>query len=426
MCFFKNPKLISISVSKKPEDFKGQKRRHPFSSLKNRNFRLLWIGGIISHVGDEMQMLALSWLVLLLTNSPFLMGVTSFMQGLPRLVFGLLGGVITDRVNRYKLLTLLKGIEMLLAFLLAFLVINEKIRFWHILTMVPFFGFLKMVYNVCRQTYVFDLVGKEELMNALALHSSGMNLARIIGPSLAGVLIGTWGAGWCLFINGLSFIAILISFIMMQPPATFIKRNYSSSIFKDLGEAFVYLKQDMTILLLLAAIFIIMLFGLNIQVILPLFAQYVLKVGATGFGFLVGSMGIGAVLGGIFLAGLGDLKAKGYTFILSFLAYGSFLIVFSCSFWFYFSLLILFLLGMAEMFMKTINQTLMQLLSPDEFRGRILGIRMLDSGMKPLGGVLMGAGASLLGAPLTVAIGAGVCIFVALSLLLKSSRIKDL
>ncbi len=421
-----NFKKISNVGSKSPSEGQEQKKTKAFSALRNRNFRLLWIGGVISHIGDDMQQVAISWLVLILTHSPFLMGLTSLFQGLPRLLFSVIGGVIVDRTNRHRLLMTFQGIEMLLAFFFAYLVLSGKIQYWHILMLVPIFGFLRSIYQLCRQAYVFDLVGRDDLMNALALHSSGMNLAKIIGPSLAGILIGIWGVGWCLFINGLSFIAILISFFMMHPPVYFKRGLYSSSMLEDLGEGFAYLKKNNTILLMIAASFSTIVFGLHAQVILPLFAQYILNVGASGFGFLVGAIGAGAVLGGVILAGLGDLKAKGYLFLLSSLVYGFLLILFSFSSWFFLSLFILFLVGIVEMVARTINQTLVQLLAPDELRGRILGIYMLDRGMKPLGGFLMGAGASLLGAPLTLALGAGVCMFVVLSLLLRSSRIRQL
>ncbi len=426
MTLSKIPKQIFSSFSQKSEDGKGQKGKYAFSSLKNRNYRLLWIGSVISHIGDDMQIVAVSWLVLLITDSPYLMGIATLFQGLPRLLSGLIGGIIADRVNRRRLLVIYQAIEMLLTFFFAFLVLSGKIQFWQILILLPIFGFLMTVYTTCRQAYVFDLVGKEELMNALALHSTGTNLAKIIGPSLAGILIGVWGVGWCLFINGLSFIPILISFFMMHPPAYFKRGLYSSGIFQDLRETFVYLKGDKTILFMIVSAFSLRVFALNIQVILPLIAQYVLKVGASGFGFLVSAQGVGAVVGGLFLAGLGDFKAKGYFFLLSFMAYGFLLILFSFSSWFFLSLFILFLAGIVEMFSKTINQTLVQLLSPDELRGRIIGVYMLDQGMKPLGGFLMGAGASLLGAPLTSALGAGICLFVALSLLFRSPRIREL
>ncbi len=426
MALLKIPKKIFSSFSEKSGEAEGQKGRHAFSSLNNRNFRLLWIGSVISHVGDDMQNVAVSWLVLLITNSPYLMGIANLFQGVPRLLFSPVGGIIADRVNRYRLLVIYQGIEMLFAFFFAFLVLSGKIQFWQILILLPIFGFLRAVYNACRQAYFFDLVGKEELMNALALHSTGTNLAKIVGPSLAGILIGVWGVGWCLFINGLSFVAILIFFFMMHPPASFKKGFGSLSIVQDLGEAFLYLKQDKTILLIMVAAFSYLVFGLNQQVILPLFAQYVLKVGASGFGFLLSALGAGAVLGGVILAGLGNFKAKGYFFLLSSMAYGFLLILFSFSSWFFVSLFILFLVGIAEMFSKTINQTLVQLLSPDELRGRIIGVYLLNHGVKPLGGFLMGAGASLLGAPFTSALGAGICMFIALSLLIRSSRIRGL
>jgi MFS family permease len=403
-----------------------QKGYRRFSALKNRDFRLLWIGGILSHVGDEMQLVAVSWLVLLLTDSPFLMGVAALFQGLPRLFFGPIGGVIADRKNRYRLLMIYQASEMVLAFVFALMVLSGKIEYWHILVLLPFFGFLRSVYVIARQAYVFDLVGKDDLMNALALHSSGMNLAKIIGPSIAGILIGVVGVGWCLFINGLSFIGILVSLLMMHPPEFFKKDLRYPSFLQDLRETFVYLKEDKTILLLIATSFSFMLFGLQSQVVLPLFARYVLDAGATGFGFLMASMGAGAVIGGVMMAALGDIRKKGLLFLLSTLFYGLLLLLFSASSWFIGSLVLILLVGMMEMFSRTLNQTLVQLLSPDTLRGRILGVYMLDRGVRPLGGFLMGSGASLLGAPLALAMGGGMCTFIALSLLFKSPRIRRL
>jgi MFS family permease len=363
---------------------------------------------------------------LLITNSPFLMGVASLAQGLPRLFFGLIGGVIADRVDRHRLLVICQASEMILAFFFSLLVLTGSIQFWHLLILLPIFGFLKSMYVISRQAYVFDLVGKEDLMNALALHSSAMNLAKIIGPSIAGILIGIWGVGWCLFINGVSFIGILISFFMMHPPAPSKKDHQSPNLFRDLGETFGYLRLDKPILILIIASFAFRMFGLQPEVILPLFAHNVLKVGASGYGFLMAAMGLGAVIGGVTVAGLGDLQRKGYYFLITSSIYGFLLILFSFSSWFYVSFFLIFLTGIVDISSKTINQTLVQLLSPEQLRGRILGVFMLNQGWKPLGGFLMGAGASLFGAPLTLASGAGICVFIASSLLFKSPRIRKL
>jgi predicted MFS family arabinose efflux permease len=315
---------------------------------------------------------------------------------------------------------------MFFALLFSVLVFAGKIQFWHVLVLLPIFGFLKSVYQICRQAYMFDLVGKEELMNALALHSTGMNLAKIIGPSIGGIIIGIWGVGWCLLLNGLSFIAILVCFLMMKPPPASERKSLVPNIFQSLGETFTYLKHHGTILLLIVASFVLMAFGMHVQVILPLFAEYVLKVGASGYGFLMAAMGAGAVVGGITVASLGNMKAKGLFFLISSLICAFLLILFSCSPWFTVSLFLIFLVGMADLFSKTTNQTLIQLLSPDELRGRILGVFMLDRGIKPLGGFMMGAGASLLGAPLALALGAGVCIAFTLGLLFKAPDVRKL
>lgn len=263
-------------------------------------------------------------------------------------------------------------------------------------------------------------------MNALALHSSGMNLAKIVGPSIAGILIGVVGVGWCLAINGLSFVAILISLFMMHPPAFFKNEIRPGNLGRDLTETFVYLKTNRTMLVLIAASFATMLFGLQSQVVLPIFARYVLNAGPSGFGFLMAAMGAGAVLGGVIMAGLGDLERKGFYFIVFTLSYALLLIFFSLSTWFLLSMAIILLVGMTELLSRTINQTLVQTLSPDTLRGRILGIYMLDRGIRPLGGFLMGTGASLLGGRFALAIGGGMCVVIALGLLLRASSIREL
>ncbi len=398
-----------------------------FTSLRNRDFRLLWIGSVISHIGDDMQMVSISWLVMLITNSPVLMGVANLVQGLPRLLFGLLGGVIADRQNRKRLLFIYTTCQTILAFIFAFLVMYERIKFWQILIFLPFFGFFSAVYSVCRQVYFFDLVGKDDLMNALAVHSTGMNLAKIMGPSIAGIIIGIWGVGWCILINAISFIPILISIHMMRHRGDFPKNKaIKTSFLKEIGEAFVYLRQDTTILLLFLFSFLFVTFGLQVQVIMPLFAKNVLQVGATGYGLLISTMGTGAMFGGVMMATKGDLKRKGHYLLLTSFMYSVLLILFSLSRWFYLSLFLILFVAMMDIIARTLNQTLIQLLVPNELRGRVLGLYTLDRGFKPLGGFLMGAGASLFGAPLALSIGASICMFVALSLIFKAPRIRDL
>lgn len=396
-----------------------------FSSLRNRNYRLLWTGGMLSHIGDDMQIVAVSWLVLVLTDSPFLMGVANITQGLPRLFFGLLGGVLADRQNRHRMLTICLICEMILSFFFAALVFSGRIAYWHILVLLPVRGFLRSIYNIGRQAYLFDLVGKNELMNALALHSTGMNLAKIVGPSIAGIVIGVWGVGWCLLLNALSFIAIIASFMLMKPPPA-AQRLRRADMLQSLGEAFAYLKGNSSILLLILSSFAYMMFGMQTQVILPIFARDVLQAGASGYGFLMAAMGVGAVLGGIVIAGFGDMQLKGRFYLLSALAYAALLVLFALSSWLYVSLVLMFLVGVVDMFSKTTNQTLVQLLAPDELRGRILGVFMLDRGLRPLGGFLLGAAASFWGAPLAMATAAGVCMAFTLGLLAKAPRLRRL
>ena len=288
----------AMTTTKESQAYPDRRERRYFSSLRNRNFRLLLIGSMLSHIGEEMQMIAVSWLVMLITNSPMLMGVANVFQGLPRLLFGVIGGVIADRQDRRRLLIIYQTSEMIIAFIFAFLVLTGEIKYWHILILLPIFGFLRSVYQVCRQAYVFDLVGKEDLLNAIAVNSSGRNLAAIMGSSLAGILIVAWGVGWCILINAISYIPILISiFMMSSPPDCPKKAAFSPGVLRELGETFVYLKKDTTILLLFLTTFSFVLFGLQIQIIMPLFAEHILHVGASGYGFLVSAMGGGAMKG---------------------------------------------------------------------------------------------------------------------------------
>jgi len=403
------------------------KETRPFSSLRHRDFRLLWIGTILSHIGDEMQIVSVTWLVMLITNSPFLMGVANIVQGLPRLFFGILGGLIADRYNRRTLLIIYTTCQMILAFLFAFFVLSGKIQFWQILVILPLFGFLNSVYSVCRQVYVYDIVGKDDLMNALAVQSTGMNLANIAGPSIAGILIGVWGVGWCILINAISFIPIILSIFLMKPlPDEPKKEAFKKSILKDLGNTFIYFKQDTTILLLFLISFSFVTFGLQAQIIMPLFAKNILHTGAQGYGLLISAMGAGALFSGVTMASIGEIKRKGHYLLLTSLAYGILLILFSLSHWFFLSLFIIFCVGAMDMLAKTFNQTLIQFLVPDELRGRIMGVYTLGRGFKPLGGFLVGAGASLFGAPLALSLGASLCMFIALGLMFKDTRIRNL
>jgi predicted MFS family arabinose efflux permease len=274
---------------------------------------------------------------------------------------------------------------------------------------------------------VYDIVGKDDLMNALAVQSSGMNLGHIIGPSIAGILIGVWGVGWCILINAISFIPILISIFMMSPlPDQPKKEAFKKSALSDLGDTFVYLKKDTTILLLFLISFSFFTFGMQPQIIMPLFARNILHVGAQGYGFLIAAMGAGAMFSGVTMATIGDIRRKGHYLLLTSFAYAILLILFSLSPWFLLSLFIIFSVGAMDMFARTVNQTLIQVLVPNELRGRIMGVYMLDRGFKPLGGFLMGAGASLLGAPLALSVGASLCMLVALSLIFKAPRIREL
>lgn len=362
-----------------------------FSSLKVRNFRLYWFGMLLSLVGTWIQTVAQSWLVFQLTNSAFLLGLVGFLGLFPVFLFSLFGGVAADRVNKRKILLFTQNAFMVLAFILAIMTQLKIITPLQIMIIALLNGVVMAFDAPARQSVVVELAGKQHLLNAIALNSAAFNSARIIGPALAGLLIAGVGMSGCFYINGISFLAVIFALLLIKHPGA-VKRAEKTAVFKDLTEGLVFIKNNKTILILIVMVAITSLFGLSYVILMPVFASDVLKVQAKGFGILMSSAGTGALLAALMLARLGDVKQKGKSIIISSLVFSIALILFSLSRIFSVSIIFLVLIGWSSVTSVSLINNSLQVLVPDEYRGRIMSAFMFTfGGFVPFGNLLAGS-----------------------------------
>jgi len=400
-------------------------RSRTFNSLSYRNYRLLWTGTLISHSGDWMDQLALNWLVLELTDSPFYLGLVNLCRAIPILLFTLIGGVVADRVERRKLLMVTQSVAMILAFGLAALVSAGLISMWQILTIATLRG-LMMSFNLpARQTIISDLVPRSSLANAIALNSVTMSITKIVGPSLAGVLITLVGTAGCFYINGISFLAVLWTLYAMVFPRV-DSRPPDEGLRKSLSEGLRYIRSQPTVFLLVTLAVVPMFFGLPYQTMLAVFAKEVLAIGPTGLGVLTSAVAVGAIIGGLSLASLGDSAPQGMIMLAAMMCFGTLLIVFSYSSWPPVSVLLLVGVGASFTTYNASNNSLLQMIVPDEFRGRILSTLFINRGLVPLGTALAGTLAVVVGIQLTVASMAAIVALLGFLLLTSAPTLRRL
>ncbi|MBI2955247.1 MAG: MFS transporter [Chloroflexi bacterium] len=373
-----------------------------FSSLHHRNFRLLWIGTLISNSGDWMDMVAFNWLVLELTGSPFYLGLVNFCRAVPVLLLTIFGGVAADRVERRKLMMITQAIAMILALLLAAMVSLGIASVWAVMVIATLRGILMSFNLPARQTMLSDLVPRDNLSNAIALNSVTLAITRIIGPSLAGILISLVGVAGCFYINGISFLAVLWTLHAMEIPP-WKKSPDGVSVRQSLVEGFEYIRSRSTIMWLVVIALVPMFFGQPYITMLTVFARDVLDIGSVGLGVLTSASAFGAIIGALMLASLKSSAPWGAIMLLGMTAFGLLLIVFSYSTWPAISVLLLIAIGIVSASYNSSNNTLLQLNVPDEFRGRVLSTMFTSRGMVPLGTAMAGILAALFGIEAAVA-----------------------
>ena len=374
-----------------------------FSALKHRNFRLFISGNLISLIGSWMQTMALSWLTYRITHSPFLLGLVGFANAIPLLVVSPLAGVFVDRFSKRKILFFTQTGMMLSAFCLAFLTEYGHIQIWHLFLFTIIGGALGGLDAPARLSFVVEMVGKEDLMNAIAMNSMAFNAARIIGPSIAGFLVIIIHESGCFFLNGISFIAVLIGLALLRLPPHIIK-THQESYRENLLAGIRYVRTSRVLCGLLALVTVPSILTLSYATLMPVFAKDIFGKKADGMGILLSCVGVGAILGALFVARISHSKFKGKVLLVGNLGSNLFILCFGLSHFYYLSCAILICVGVFNVMYLTTTNTLIQSNSQDEYRGRAVSFyTLIFQGMMPIGSLVMGTLASWFSAPTTIA-----------------------
>jgi MFS family permease len=383
-------------------------------ALHNPNYRIYFFGQLVSQIGAWLQRIGQSWLVLDLTGSPAALGIVTAMQFLPIMLLSLVAGVIADRFPKRRLVFVIQAVATAQAALLAALTLSGQIQLWQVYALAVVLGVVSAFDMPTRQSFVGELVGREDLQSAISLNSSVFNGARIIGPGVGGVIIAIWGVGWCFALNAVSFLAVLVSLLLLRSDRFFLlKRPARAPLWKQLGDGIRYAfgKPQLTFPLLLLAV--IGTFGYNFGVSLPLLARYTLDVGSVGFGVLNAAMGLGSVIGALTLAARVTPSPRGLL-----VAGGSFallLLAVALVPWYVAELGVLVLLGIASITYSASTNTTLQLNSREEYRGRVLSLyTLLFAGSTPIGGAATGWMAAQWGIRVALSVEAGACLVAVL------------
>ena len=377
-------------------------RLQTFSSLRHLDYRYLWVGTMLMSAGQWIQQITLGWLLYDLTGSSVLLGALNGLRALPFLVFSPIAGVAADRMDRRKLLLNTQSILLVTALGMGALVASGLLEIWHLFLFTLITGSAWSFNEPVRQTLVPNLVPKEELTNAIALHAAGFNLNKIIGPALGGLLIALFGAAGNFFVQGLAYAGVLITIYAMRVPPTPVQAR-QSTVVANLKEGFAYVWSTPTVFALLLADLVPRIFALPYQALMPIFQKDVLRVGPEGLGMLMAAPGVGAVLSTLLLASIAhSFRRKGLLVLGGLIMLGIFLFLFSRTTSFPLALLMLVAVGGCQIVFMATTMTMVQMVIPDALRGRVMSLYMLDRGLTPAGSLLAGVTAHFIGAPATV------------------------
>ncbi|MBB6274280.1 MFS family permease [Pedobacter cryoconitis] len=388
-----------------------------FSAFKSRNYRLYFTGQSISLIGTWMQKTAVSWVVYSETHSKFMLGLTLFASMFPSFVFSFLGGVASDRYNRYKLLLITQFASMGQAVLMTALIFFKHYSVWEIIALSALLGFINAFDVPARQSLVYEMVdNKADLPNALALNSSMVNLSRLIGPGIAGLALEKFGEDICFGLNAVSFIAVIGSLLMMKLPA-FLEKPRTKNVFGELKEGLQYIKQTPSIAFVLIMLALISLLVLPFSTLIPVYAKDIFKGTASTFGVIDSVIGLGAFCGAIFLASLKPGRNLRKILATNTIIFGIGLVLFSHSTYYPIALVFAAISGFGMMSQITISNTLIQTTVDPSMRGRVISFyAMAFFGMQPLGGLLIGTISQWIGTPDTVMIQGIITLIIGFSL----------
>jgi MFS family permease len=397
-----------------------------FAALRHRNYRLWFAGQMVSLVGTWMQTAAQGFLVFQLTHSAAYLGYVGFASGLPSWLLMLFGGVFADRVPRRKLLIVTQSAMMLLAFVLAALTFTHVVRPWHIIIMALGVGIANAFDAPARQAFVLEMVDRADLTNAIALNATMFNLGTLLGPAAAGLIYAALGPGWCFFLNGMTFAAVIAALAKMQLQP-FVAKSVKSAPFDDFKEGIRYVLSHKIIQALLSVAAVMSLFGTVYMTLIPAWAVRVLEGDAITNGWLLSARGLGALGGGLMIAALSRFKLKGKLLTLGMFLLPVMLTVFSWVRWLPLSLLTLVGIGWSFMAIFNTLNALIQTLVVDELRGRVVSIyTMCIFGLMPLGSLLAGWVAEAIGEPVTVFLSAVISLSFSLLVFLRIPLLRRL
>ncbi len=387
---------------------------HTFSSLRHPDYRYLWTGTMLMGAGQWIQQVTLGWLLYELTSSSVLLGALNGLRALPFLVAGPIAGVAADRMDRQRLMLGSQYLLVATALGMGMVVASGLVQVWHIFLFTLITGIAWSFNEPVRQSLVPNVVPKEDLMNAIALNSAGFNLTKIIGPALGGILIALFGAAGNFFVQSAAYMGVLVMVYLMHVPPTPEEARRSSAM-ANLKEGFSYVWSTPAVLALMMTAYVPRVFAVPYQTLMPVFQKDVLGVGPEGLGMLMAAPGVGAVLAVLTLASVASrLKRQGLLLLVSLILLGIFLILFSRISSFPLALLVLVAVGAFQVLFMATTNTMLQIIVPDELRGRVMSLYMLDRGLMPAGALFAGVTAHFVGAPATVSMMGAIVIVLAL------------
>lgn len=429
------PDLPVRAVSEPDTEELLSRRNGMFRAMHYRDYRLLWTGAFLSNIGTWMQSIAQSWLVRELTPSPFLIGFVSFAGSFPQLAFALFSGVYADVFDRRRLLIATQAAQMIFSAFLGLLVALNVITIWQVIALSFLSGVATTLSNPAYQAFVHDIVGREDLMSGISLNSTQYNLSRIIGPTIGGVMLERIGIAGCYYLNGVSFLAVIIALMLMNVHSAAPGRHpHLRDVVRQMADGLRYVRGRPRVLALLGMASVVSIFGIPYLVFLSVFARDVLERNAQGLAYLMAATGTGAVLSALLQAFLGNYRGRGKFLLGGTFFFGTAIIVFALSRTFALSLVCLSLIGGAMVSITTTINNLLQMLVTDEMRGRVMSMYSLAfMGLSPVGSLLIGTAADLIGprwnhhgVQLALAASGAVVALFALYVMIAQPRVRAL
>lgn len=364
---------------------------NPFAAFKHRNFLYYWLGMWVSTTGTWMQNTAQPWLAYKLTDSPFLLSLIGALQFTPVLLFSLFAGTVIDRLPKKKILIFTQSASLVITLVLALLAWTGKIQYWHILVTATALGFVNTLDMPTRQSFIIELVGKEDRMNAIALNSTVFNLARIVGPMAAGIVMGYFGVAACFFANSISFGAVLLSLFFIKPLKIPVEHKNEGSVVANILDGLKYIYHHQILFATLMVMAVVGTFGGNFSVLVPVFSSTILGQNETGFGFLMSFMGMGSFFGAMLIAALSKSGPKKVVLFIVPLMIGVFLMLVGCTSVFILTGIALLITGFFFVMFSSSANSAMQLNTSNEYIGRVMSVyTLVFAGSTPFGNLYAG------------------------------------